>query len=89
MAIHCVATGPVTSSAVSATLRPCVTTWQKSAASPRTHSVSLGSFHSQISPEGATSRTYGGGPGISSFRFTKVQPKVFIPMVAMFLMRSV
>ena len=28
------------------------------------------------------------GPGISSFRFTKVQPKVFMPMTAIFLMRS-
>jgi RHS repeat-associated protein len=57
MDIQRLATSPTTSSEVSATLRVCVTTWQKSSASPATRLVSLGSFHSQMAPEGATSLT--------------------------------
>ena len=57
IAIQRCATSPATSSLVSAALRTWVTVRQKSTALPLTRLVSLGSFHSQIAPDGATSRT--------------------------------
>ena len=57
IAIHFSATSPTTSREVSATLRPWVTTWQKSSAEPETRLVSEGSPYSQIAPDGAVSRT--------------------------------
>ena len=87
--IQRVATSPVTRSAVSATLRTWVTTWQKSRAAPSMRPLPLSSFHSQIAPDGAVRRTRGGGPGTSRPRFTKVQAKVFTPITQMWRMRSV
>src|SRR5262249_23734152 len=48
---------PVTFRLVSPMLRGCVTTWQNSTPSPSIMFDGCGTFHSQIAPDGAVSRT--------------------------------
>ena len=67
MLIQCLAASPRTDSDVSATLRVCVTTWQKATASPSTESLSE-AFHSQVSPNGVSRRTDGMTAGTGSPR---------------------
>jgi hypothetical protein len=82
-AIQRAAASPRTTSRVSATLRVCVTTWQNSTALPSTSRSSSVSFHRHCAPDGAVSRTWGGGAGGASPRLRNVQPKVLTPRNAM------
>lgn len=86
--MHSSATPPRRASAVSAALRVCVTTRQKSTAVPTIRSSSSGSLHAQIAPDRLVSCRKSLLCGTAKPRFAEDQAKVWMPITTMLRIRS-